>query len=230
MSGATSPKLVRADDQLVYVTKDDLPNVPHVRAAEYLWLSIAGIVGLPVLQPYFLVDHTGRLLIGTRRDVSAVSDAAGRTELLSGRIGNGGTQLCRIFAFDLFAANWDRHPANYLVVDDGSGQKAILAIDFSHVALHPGIAECDPLIHRCATNTHIAPLLVPYGKDVDAALDVISRLEQLPPSAIKEILGKIPPDWTSTVHILDVQNWWDGAARAERLAKIREGLKNGIFL
>ena len=37
--GVTAPKWVRADDGLSYVVKDEAPNVPSVRASEYLWLS-----------------------------------------------------------------------------------------------------------------------------------------------------------------------------------------------
>jgi hypothetical protein len=60
--------MVRADDGLSYVVKDEAPNVPSVRASEYLWLSLARLVVLPAPVPEVIVDSNGRELVGTRRE------------------------------------------------------------------------------------------------------------------------------------------------------------------
>lgn len=184
-NGVTKPQLVRADDGLCYVVKDETADVPNVRAAEYFWMSLARAVTLPAPVPEIIEDTDGRLLFGTRREESAAPFAL--IELLAGRVARGGVQLSRIYAFDLFAANWDRHPGNYLVLADGGGSQAVFAIDFSHLASHPGLvaAGCDPVtMPLCPTRVYFPQVVQPYGADASAAIGIIERLESLPKNAI----------------------------------------------
>ena len=66
LGGATAPRVVRADDGLIYVVKDDAPGIllspPHVRASECICLSLANIIGLPSPVPVVIEDRTGRLV------------------------------------------------------------------------------------------------------------------------------------------------------------------------
>lgn len=229
--GATAPDWVRADDGLSYVVKDETHGVPCVRAAEFLWLSLARAVALPAPQPEVIDNGSGRLLLGTRREHSAASSAL--IELLAGRVTRGGVHLSRIYAFDLFAANWDRHPGNYLVLDDGGGSLAVFAIDFSHVTSHPGLTAAgrDPLTTgNCATRVNFPQVVMPYGVDVPAAIEIADRLGGLPLDAINGILIDIPDEWLSQADKSAVRTWWNGPSRGARSAAVKQGLQNGTFI
>jgi hypothetical protein len=128
LGGATAPRWVRADDGLSYIVKDESPGVMCVRASEFMWLSLARYVALPAPSPEIILNSSGRLLFGTRREQSAA--AAAIVELLAGKVNRGGVHLSRIYAFDIFAGNWDRHPGNYLVLNDGGGALAVFANRF----------------------------------------------------------------------------------------------------
>jgi hypothetical protein len=234
LGGTTGPQWVRAEDGLSYVAKDEAPAAPlpppHVRASEYLWLSIASAIGLPAPAPIIMEDRSGRLVVGTRRENSALTAGMARLALYSGRVANGGTQLSKIYAYDLFSANWDRHIDNYLVLDDGAGQNAVFVIDLSHVTRHPGAANYDPLSVNCATRQTIGLVLQPYGKDIPAALDVLSRLDALPVAVINDILASMPLDWLPQTERADVTTWWSGFDRTARITSIKQGLSNGTLI
>ena len=151
--------------------------------------------------------------------------------LLAGRVERGGEQLSRIYAFDLFAANWDRHPGNYLVLEDGNAL-VVFAIDFSHVTCHPGLTppQADPMSAPCATRIHFPQVVAPYGSNAVAALEIIDRLQSLPNDAISAILNEIPDDWLSPSDKSDVQSWWQGPLRSERTTAIQQGIHNGTLI
>lgn len=221
LGGVTSARSVRADDNLNYVVKDDAPpDAPTVRASEYIWLSVARAVGLAAPQPEIIEDGGGRALVATRREQNAVGRdyASSLTELLAGTIHNGSSHLSRLYAFDLFCANWDRHPGNYLVLDDG-GVKVIFAIDFSHVTVHPGLASAarDPIsVAATATRAFFPQVTQPYGADSAAAIEMVERLEKLPDATVDAILTATPDDWISDPERDGVRSWWKNGSRAAR--------------
>lgn len=231
--GVTAPRWVRADDSLSYVVKDEGAGITTVRAAEYLWLSIANAIGLPAPPPVIIDDVVrGRLVIGTRREAAAVGvdQATCLAELLSGRVADGSIQLSRIFAFDLFSGNGDRHPGNYLILDD-AGQRVVFAIDYSHVGIIPGTgAGGDPMVGACNTRSVFPLVSGPYGHDVAASIGIIDRLEALPTSEVDTILSLIPNDWLSIADRAGVHDWWDGPDRPNRTSAIRKGLQNGTYV
>ncbi len=230
--GITAPQWVRADDGLSYIVKDEAPNVASVRASEYIWLSVARHVGLPAPLPEILLDRLGRQLIGTRREQSTIDASVSLAALLAGGVVRGGTQLSRIYSFDLFSGNWDRHPGNYLVLIDG-GSIAVFAIDFSHVAVHPGLTppNADPLIGiGNATRANFPLVVQPYGIDVAAAIEIADRLAVLPATAINSILKQIPEEWLADPEKALVASWWAGQARVDRAELLKQGLQNGTLI
>jgi hypothetical protein len=228
--GATAPCWIRADDGLSYIVKDEAQGVASVRASEYLWLSIARAIALPAPAPEVIDNGQGRLLFGTRREQSSIQSAL--MVLLAGRVTRGGVHLSRIYAFDLFSANWDRHPGNYLVLEDGGGSLVVFAIDFSHVTSHPGltVAGRDPLITGCATRAHFPQVVQPYGADIPAAVEIADRLERLPSEIINAILTDIPDEWLSPPDKSAVLSWWGGSSRGVRAAAVKQGLQNGTLI
>lgn len=232
-SGATAPRWIRADDGLSYIVKDEANGVASVRASEYMWLSIARLISLPAPIPEIFVNGQHRKLVGTRREQSTIDAAVHVQALLSGRVLRGGVQLSRIFAFDLFCANWDRHPANYLVLEDGASSIVVFAIDFSHVTAHPGLTRTnlDPLISLAnATRMQFPQVIQPYGPDSQAAIEVVDRLSSLPIGAVNAILSEIPDDWLPAPEKAAVSAWWASQARIDRATSLKQGFQNGTLI
>ncbi|WP_038933236.1 hypothetical protein [Bradyrhizobium japonicum] len=231
-AGVTAPQFIRADDGLTYVVKDEVPNQPlTVRASEFLWLSLAKAIGLPAPVAEVINDENGTPLVGTRREPISSPDAL--AAFLTGHVNHGGVHLSRIYAFDLFSANWDRHPGNYLVLDDGAGLLAAFAIDFSHVKVHPGLVDParDPLVSLPNATRQFFPVVVaPYGPDVGAAISIADRIDALPVTAVDMILTAMPDAWLSPAEKADVLNWWKGPSRSTRVATLRQGLQNGTLI
>lgn len=124
-AGVTCPWWIRADDGLCYIVKDDAPPAaPSVRASEFFWSAVAKAIGLPSSVPEIIEDTSGRLLFGSRREQSSIGrdHATCLQHLLGGQIHDGGKHLTRIYAFDLFCANWDRHPGNYLILSESGAR------------------------------------------------------------------------------------------------------------
>jgi hypothetical protein len=233
--GVTAPRWVRADDGLGYVVKDDAPGVgaPTARASEFLWLSIAHVLGLPAPAPDIFLNNAGRTLVGTRREDTSLNAALQNQALLAGQLIQGGAQLSKIYAFDVFSANWDRNPGNYLVLQDGGGSMAVFAIDFSHVTPHPGLTppQMDPLLGVAnATRAFFPKVVQPYGADRDAAITIIDRLDSLPSDAINSILSRVPDDWLPQPAKDAVGAWWSSRARLDRTAAVKQGFQNGTLI
>src|ERR1700751_1414030 len=91
--GATAPDWVRADDGLSYVAKDEGGGAASVRASEYIWTSIARLVGIPAPVPEIILNAAGRALFCTRREQSAVDANSAQMALFAGRVSRGGTHL-----------------------------------------------------------------------------------------------------------------------------------------
>ncbi|KAF0127983.1 MAG: hypothetical protein FD152_2421, partial [Xanthobacteraceae bacterium] len=65
--GATIPTLIRADDGLTYVIKDDSGGTGQtVRASEFIWASVATAIALPCVLAEVIETRTGELAVGTR--------------------------------------------------------------------------------------------------------------------------------------------------------------------
>jgi hypothetical protein len=234
-SGITAPWWIRADDGLCYIIKDDAPpSAPSVRACEYFWSAIAKLVGLAASAPEVIEDASGRLLFGSRREQASIGrdHATCLFHLLGGQVHEGGKQLSRIYAFDLFCANWDRHPGNYLILNDTSAL-VVFAIDFSHAPIHPGLAipGFDPLFFlKSATRAWFGSVVAPYGHDVVSAVEIIDRLAKLPTAEIEAILTAIPLDWLTPVDRAAIVIWWRDGGRKARAEQIIKGLNDGTYI
>lgn len=231
LGGVTSARAVRASDGLTYAVKDETAGVPSVRASEFLWLSVAKAIGLPSATPEIFLEGVDRHIVGTRLEHAAVGKdhSSCLFHLLSGTVHDGGRFLSRLFAFDLFCGNWDRHPGNYLVIED-AGALVVLAIDYSHVEVNTGLLSIDPTLVACATRGWFPVVVKPYGPDPAAATETVDRLAQLPTETIEAILKGMPEDWMSLSEREAVCVWWSSGARADRTNEIKKGLVNGVYI
>lgn len=239
--GVTNPRLVRAEDGLVYLVKSDCPEAPSCRASEYIWLSIARAIGIAVPSPPTVIAQTdGSTLLGVRFETESLRDhQAAAGEMLAGKLHDGTEQLSKIFAFDLFSGNFDRHAANYLVLQS-FGKLIVMAIDFSHVPANPGeiTQSRDPAINGSCNTRQVFPILIkPYLQDeaavqeaVTVAIGTLERISKISDTEINAILGNFPEDWLPKLRRSEIARWWASPARSDRVNQLKTGIKNGSYL
>jgi hypothetical protein len=127
---------VEADDTFRYYIKGDAGGKP-VRASEWLGTQIAEAIGLAAPTPTIIELPDGTTVFGSRR-IAGVADATVTTAFLttptlsnaSAPVAGLQALLSKIYAYDMFCHNDDRHFGNYLSVDD-RGRRRLYTYDFS---------------------------------------------------------------------------------------------------
>ena len=119
------------------------PRTPH---AEWFWTTLADELGIsgPVCEIIKLLD--GSLVFGSRWEGGIVPDTAipnvptWVTMVQSGAIPVADIRLAltRIYVFDLFIHNPDRHLRNFLIRSRRTGY-AVLAFDYSRAWIYHGL-------------------------------------------------------------------------------------------
>jgi hypothetical protein len=145
------------------------------------------------------------------------------------------TTLTRIYAFDHFIHNHDRHPKNFLATQQPSGM-GILAFDYSRAWTFNGLplpalpfdindpAERTVKTQRCFTNW--------FGSYIDAAeaSTFLNFLKSISIENIKSIINMHPKEWLPDEQKKYIISWWSSAQRSKRLDEIAEGIGNGSYL
>ncbi|MGE5504150.1 MAG: hypothetical protein ACM31L_06975 [Actinomycetota bacterium] len=224
-----------ADDGGRYVLKNDAHERP-VRASEWLCTNIAEAVGFIAARPCFLEMPDGALVFGSRRLAGVAAQAESHKHLLT----PGGhpdqpknalplrTSLSALYAFDMAFNNDDRHLNNYMFTVE-SGALRPVAFDFSRSLFWnwPLAGFVHP---QTATRQLGAILRQFHGWDLAAAEGVITRLETLPTATVERFINEMPGDWLAEQLRTDLLAWWSGQGRIDRLAELREGLRDGSLL
>jgi hypothetical protein len=232
--GIMQAMVIRCDNGLTYIAKDEPETGYNIRATELFWYLIARRIALPTLVPEVIRMRNGRTVFATRREqrLAAVVHADCLTALVSGEVVDGSRQLTRLYGFDLFCGNEDRKPDNYLLLREEHGI-VVQNIDLGHTALIPGASiwpPKDPLYDAvCNTRTSFPVIISAYQSDPQHILDTIDRLEGLQSAEIETILKQIPDEWLTQALRDDVLAWWVSDAKTQRIETIRIGIADGTL-
>lgn len=140
--------------------------------------------------------------------------------------------ISRIFAFDLFVHNVDRHLNNYIVREQHFGI-SMLSFDFSRAWLcngHP--LPNTPMNFNENTIRAFQYLNSQFGNfiskvDIDTVLD---NLSNLPLIKIEEIIAEHPQNWLTNDQKNWMISWWNSRDRLDRIERIKEDIENGTYL
>lgn len=224
-----------ADDGGRYVLKNDAHGRP-VRASEWLCTNIAEAVGFIAARPCVLEMPDGTLVFGSRRLAGVAAQAESHKHILTpgGHPDQPkhaiplGTSLSALYAFDMAFNNDDRHLNNYMFTVE-SGALRPVTFDFSRSLFWawPLAGFVPP---QTATRDLGAFLRQLHGWDLVAAEGVITRLETLSAETVQRFIKEMPGDWLVEQLRTDLLTWWSGQGRKDRLAELREGLRDGSLL
>ncbi|WP_410480713.1 hypothetical protein ACJ70E_16005 [Pseudomonas plecoglossicida] len=130
----------------------------------------------------------------------------------------------RLYAFDLFVNNIDRHWGNYLWRTSFGDSIIALAFDFSRACFeigHEGFEATAP-----STKTQIIFGMLNVSKNYirSEAEDCLKSIKNITTAEISEIFSNFPASWMSEKEKNSYIKWWDSSARTDRIDSLMKFL------
>ena len=233
---ADAPRICRGSDGCDYVVKDKSVHsaIPH---SEWFCSELGERIGIPAPAHKIMDLGGGVMAFGSRWQCGTLSPHG--TVPWYERVGTGevaltdlsGT-LSRIYAFDQFVHNEDRHVANVLIAPQYLGH-AVLAFDYSQAWLCFGFPLSPPPLPRCQTvdvQRRLSALWNQQYVDASIVKETCEAIASLPVVIIQQIIGSHPNDWLSESDKQAIVSWWGSEDMNLRLSQIAEGVENGNCL
>jgi hypothetical protein len=232
-------QICRCDDGSEYAIKEteqdprDPSQFIWTAHNEYFCYRLAHAVGITSPGHSLVQLPSGELAFGSRWE-SGATPTDWWDQIAAGTIppANILPTLARIYAFDLFVHNVDRHAGNFLVRQQHFGF-AVIAFDYSRSWSYHGIPP-PPLPMKATDNTvlvqrQLTSLLGQYVSSASTA-DVLDNLEAVSTQTITSILSQQPDSWLTNTACQDIISWWSSPDRKIRLDAIRAGIQDGSHL
>ena len=203
--------------------------LPH---CEWFCSSLANLVGVPQV-PFSVIRHPdGNHWFGSQWTNGKVQDwwnLALRGAIDFASIAE---DLCRIYVFDLFVHNVDRHANNFMVVPAAHGHR-VLSFDYSRSWIINGFPPpdlmTDPAIATISVKDWLKQKFGNYVS-IDVADQVLDAIDSVDSSAVSRIIHTHPRDWLTTQEENAIINWWANGMASARVAEIRAGLRDGTLI
>lgn len=239
VASADCGQVCRCDDGCDYVIKDGVsksstPLVPH---SEWLCSQLGELVGIAA-PPHKVIDmRDGTLAFGSRWSGGVVRpDTPGgwvervRTKAID--LDDIKDALSRIYAFDQFVSNVDRHRGNFIVHDQHAGL-AVLANDYSRAWARQGFPLPDAPLPACNTVSEQRNLKILWGAEYimpDTVDEFLNKLSQITKAQVERIIDDHLSIWLPVNLKRDILTWWDSSDRTDRINGIARGVRDGSYL
>lgn len=227
-STMSQPRFGRCEDGLDYCIKHDEGGV-SVRANEMVGTWLARSAGIAVAPTHVVEDFDKKLLFGSQIYEDDVNDNMGIFQE-GGLSANHLAHIVKTFALDLFIMNTDRHVNQYKIFKQNH-ESRIISFDFgqSLFLYWPDLVlPIDPGCHTISNMRAISNLYRPI--DWSAAEGVLQRLEAIEGQAMVSLIRSLPKGGLDRRVGDSFTKWFGGKLRRDRVACIREGLRNGTCL
>jgi hypothetical protein len=232
LATADAAGICRCDDGCDYAIKDGskVPATPH---DEWFCTRLAESVGIPSPPCTIVERQDGSLVFGSRWEGGVATDPwwdmvkRGDIDMADIR-----SALSRIYAFDHFVHNEDRHLKNFLFRQQRQGW-AVLAFDYSRAWLFNGM-PLPALPFQPHKNTILARryLFQEFGEYIDKAEtdSTLQKIENVQETHILQAINSHPKPWLPDDQKDKIVKWWQSAARTDRIDQIRQGIHDGTYL
>ncbi|MCI8210736.1 hypothetical protein AUC61_14455 [Pseudomonas sp. S25] len=217
--------IVNARDGKDYAVKKPTDGKGKVPASELMCYELAYRVTIPTPNYAFINLSEGGTGFGSLWEggVKKISQLHEVRQILDHKIkvNNLKTFLSRLYAFDIFVNNEDRHWGNYLWRQSFDNNFIALAFDFSRACFetgHDGFEALHP-----ASNTQGSFLLINLTLNYDRteAVACLDALAKISTSDVEEILENMPSEWMTKRERKGYIDWWDSNARLDRINAIK---------
>lgn len=217
------------DDGFFVIKKNDAhPTLPH---SEWFCSSLAMGCDVPQV-PFSVIEHMdGNHWFGSLWQNGKVADWWTLAE--QGKIDFSALadDISKIYAFDLFINNVDRHMNNYMVVP-AKGGHTIRSFDYSRAWLcqpFPPVEIMDDDAATISCKDWFKNNFENYPKS-EAMCLVIDRIEGMKLDTIKGIIAGHPHNWLTNHQSETIIDWWKSGMAAQRASSIRKGIADGSLL
>lgn len=222
-------QIVEARDGKHYAVKTTHDGAGKVPASEFFCYELACRVVIPTPAFSIISMPQGDLAFGSLWEGGVVNGNK-RVDyqsfimaVLTGatKVTNLKVFLSRLYAFDLFVNNVDRHWGNYLWRSSFGDSFIALAFDFSRACFeigHEGFEAAHP-----SSNTQNAFNLINLTKNYirAEALSCLEAIEAVDGDEIKSILANFPSSWMSKEDRKSYTDWWNSQARLDRISSLK---------
>jgi hypothetical protein len=220
------------EDNAGYVIKPNTAANPTSSHCEWLCAHLGSAAKVPVLG-YNVVVHTdGEQWFGSEWVPGEIKDWWSMVVAGSISLDHLKDDLSRIYAFDLFVQNIDRHMKNYIVRQDGADHR-IYAMDHGRAWLFNGFPPPPlPMPPACHTVTAREWMKKNFSGylSVQKMMEVIDDLRKVTIADVEKILSKQPTKWLDSSQTDAIKKWWLDGKATERLDAIAVGIGDGSLL
>jgi hypothetical protein len=217
--------IVEGRDGKHYAVKTLADGKGKVPASELFCYELAYRVVLPTPSYSFIAMPSGELAFGSVWEGGVINGnkqiayPAFIDSVLKGTIpvANLKRFFSRLYAFDLFVNNVDRHWGNYLWRTSYGDSIIALAFDFSRACFeigHEGFEATQP-----NTKTQMIFSLLNVSKNYvkSDAIDCLESIRNIPTEDIEAMLSNFPAEWMPEKDKKSYIKWWDSTARNDRI-------------
>lgn len=234
---ADAGPVCRCDDSCEYATKGTSHHaqVPH---SEWFCTHLAELVGISAPPCAIVEMNDGTQVFGSRWEGGMASGSPPpppwwhRVKVGDIPLANIETALSRIYAFDHFVYNVDRHANNYLVRSSRNSH-VVLANDYSRAWLTHGFPL--PAVPIPASrNTvkcqrQLSKMFGPYIDPKDVR-EIMEQMKTVSVKTIRSIIESHPNNWLPKTRKSAILKWWSTGGMEARAEEVAKGIEDGTYL
>ncbi|WP_043309310.1 HipA family kinase [Pseudomonas sp. ML96] len=217
--------IVNGRDGKDYAVKKPNDGKGKVPASELLCYELAYRVTIPTPSWAFINLSDGDIGFGSVWE-GGVAKIAHINQIISilqykVKVNNLKVFLSRLYAFDLFVNNVDRHWGNYLWRESYDQSFITLAFDFSRACFETGHDKYDAFDPGCNTQSTFTLINLTMNYDRQEAIKCLDDLLAITPSEIEDMIKDMPHTWMTASEKKSYIDWWASSARTDRIATIK---------
>lgn len=220
--------IVTGSNNKDYAVKQLSDGSGYIPATELFCYELARLIELPTPNYDLILMRDESLAFGSLWEggVHKISDQNQVIDILTGKkpIRELSRFLSRVYAFDLFINNIDRHFGNYLFRESYNSMIG-LAFDYSRAWYEVNAYGYESLEDE-STKTRVCHNIIREFKKYDrkAAVETLDKISEIKKADIANLLSKIPDCWLSNEVKDEVVFWWESEHMADRLMKLKGGV------
>lgn len=228
------------EDGIAYIVKGKGLNDPAC-VNEWICTSLAQALHLPVAPAKVLQMPNGDLVFGSGEMSHRLTDLEVGDLLATGNKPNNlfipdfPGLLSRLYAFDLFVGNYDRHLQNYLISlelsDDRSTRTAnIRAIDFDTADIVTRDTLQLPMHPKSNTVATGRTVRKSFRFDNQSVSDMLTRLKKGREFMFEQAMYGMPEQWLPNSQRIRLLDRVAGSSFEQQITHLEQGLINGTYL
>lgn len=220
--------IVTASNNKDYAVKMVTDGQGYVPATELFCYELARLLDVPTPSYDLITMRDGSLAFGSvwEGGVHHISEANQIIDILTGKISVRDLNqfLSRVYAFDLFINNLDRHFGNYLFRQSYNSLIG-LAFDYSRAWYEVGAYQYDSLNDKNSNTQKCHAFIKEYNKyDRNSAIKTLNKISTITSKEIENVLQTIPDAWLSGNIKNEIVDWWDSPLMTGRITKLIGGI------